>query len=227
MLQAFFNLFYPEVCAGCDALLLSDEYVICTECRHEIPLTYHSTNAQNEAMSKFYGRVPIENAIAFIYFHKKGIVQQLIHRLKYRGQQQIGTAIGHWFSSDLKPLVENQKIQTIVPVPIHSRRLRERGYNQVSTFGQSLAKDLQIKYDPEILSRAVYSKTQTRKGLFGRSDLKENVFESHFSPDQHNMHFLLIDDVLTTGATLEACSRALLEIPGARVSIACMAFTQS
>ncbi|MGA9637139.1 ComF family protein [Flavobacterium sp.] len=102
MLQPIINLFFPAVCAGCKALLFANESIICTQCRHEIPLTNHHLTAENEAFKKFYGRIAVEHASALFYFHKKGIVQELIHNLKYRGHEEIGTLIGHWYVEDLK-----------------------------------------------------------------------------------------------------------------------------
>lgn len=226
MLQSLINLFFPKACAGCNSFLLSNELVICTECRHEIPLTNHHKIKNNEAVSKFYGRIPIEFASAFFYFHKKGIVQEMIHKLKYKGHEEIGSAIGFWYFEDLKLVQELHDVDFIIPVPLHKKRLKERGYNQVTTFGESLSESLKIKYDTSILVRTIYSKTQTTKTILGRTAVVESIFGVHFDETHHNKHFLLIDDVITTGSTLEACGRELLKIPGAKISIVCMAMTQ-
>jgi len=212
---------------GCKAFLLTEENVICTTCRHEIPLTQHFRNPENEAYSKFYGRIPIEHASALLYFHKKGIVQEIIHGLKYRGHEEIGTVFGKWMSEDLKKLPITNTFDTIIPVPLHKKRLRERGYNQVTTFGLGLSESLKIHYNATILQRNVYSKTQVKKNLLGRTAVIDSLFDVTFTENDHNKHFLLIDDVLTTGATLEACGRALLKIPGAKISIVCMAMSHS
>ena len=225
--MSLINLFFPAVCAGCDSFLLSYENVICTECRHKIPLTNHHLSIENEAYNKFYGRLPVEFATAMCYFHKKGIVQEMIHKLKYSGQEDIGKAIGSWYSEDLKALAKIKKIDAIVPVPLHKKRLRERGYNQVATFGEALSEGLDVSFNQSLLVRNVYSKTQTKKNLLGRNMENQAIFDVRFSDDDHNKHFLLIDDVLTTGATLEACGRALMKIPGAKISIACMAMSHS
>ncbi|RZJ68030.1 MAG: ComF family protein [Flavobacterium sp.] len=226
MFKALLNLFFPAVCAGCDELLLQSESVICTNCRHEIPLTKHHLLADNEAATKFYGRIPAEAIVTFMYFQKKGIVQELIHKLKYKGCEEVGTVIGHWFSGDLKK-TRAVFAHEIIPVPLHPRKLKKRGYNQVTTFGKALSESLEIPVNDSLLVRNFYSKTQTKKNLWNRSELKKSLFQAKFSEADHDKHFLLIDDVLTTGSTLEACSRALLEIPGAKVSIACMAFSHS
>ena len=227
MFKNIINLFFPPVCSGCESFLLSNENVICTLCRHNIPLTNHHLNPENEAFKKFYGRIPVEHVSALLYFHKKGIVQELIHSLKYRGHQEIGTVLGDWYAEDLKHSKIIQSAHEIIPVPLHKRKLRERGYNQVTDFGISLSKNLKIPFNPMLLERKVYSKTQSKKNLLGRTEGIDVVFDVSYTEKDHNKHFLLIDDVITTGSTLDACSHALLKIPGAKISIVCMAMAHS
>ncbi|QSB29303.1 ComF family protein [Flavobacterium sp. CLA17] len=199
------------------------ETVLCSKCRHEMPLTQYYLDSKNEAVKKFYGKIDIEHASAFLYFNKKGIVQELIHNLKYKAREEIGTILGNWYVEDLKKLKLETPFDVVIPVPLHKRKFKERGYNQVSTFGKALAEGLNITYDDAVLYRKIYSKTQSKKNLLGRSENIENIFDVTFSAESHHKHFLIVDDVLTTGATLEACSRALLKIPGAKISIVCMA----
>ena len=226
MFQNLINLFFPNVCVGCNSFLLANEKVICTTCRHEIPLTYHHNNLENEAFKKFYGKIPVAFVSTFVYFHKRGIVQKLIHNLKYKGHEEIGTVMGDWYAMELQDLPQINTIDCIIPVPIHKRKLRERGYNQVTTFGKSLSENLGIAYNDSLLLRKIYSKTQTKKNLLRRSEVNDqNIFDVSFSKKDHNKHYLLVDDVLTTGATLEACSRALLKIPNIKISIVCIAMT--
>ncbi|GEL10179.1 amidophosphoribosyltransferase [Flavobacterium glycines] len=207
--------------------MLTNEKVICSICRHNIPLTNHHLSIENEAFRKFYGRIPVEHASAFLYFHKKGIVQKLIHNLKYKGHEEVGTLLGEWYTEDLKEIISSLKTDEIIPVPLHPKKYRERGYNQVTTFGKSLAEKLELNYNETILFRKVYSKTQSKKNLLGRTEGIETIFDVHFTEKDHNKHFVIIDDVITTGATLEACGRALLKIPGAKISIICIAMAQS
>ncbi|MBP6557258.1 MAG: ComF family protein [Flavobacterium sp.] len=206
---------------------MSDELVICTHCRHEIPLTNHHKIVENEIFQKLYGRIPLEFGAALFYFHKKGIVQEMMHQLKYKGNQEIGEIVGDWYAAELKDLEPMKNIDYIIPVPLHKRRFRERGYNQVTTFGKALAQNLDIPYDESVLQRKLYTKTQTKKSLLGRADINKTIFEVTFSENHHDKHFLLIDDVMTTGSTLEACSRELLKIPNAKISIVCMAMAHS
>lgn len=227
MFNYLINLFFPKVCAGCHTILISNETVLCTTCRHEMPLTQYHLDPKNEAVKKFYGKIAIEHASALLYFNKKGIVQELIHNLKYRGHEEIGTVLGNWYVEDLKELVLEVPFDIVIPVPLHPKKFRERGYNQVSTFGKAVAQGLNIDYDGTILYRKKYSKTQSKKNLSGRSDNIENIFDVIAAEENQNKHFLIVDDVLTTGATLEACARALLKIPGAKISIVCMAIANS
>ncbi|HNP32657.1 MAG TPA: ComF family protein [Flavobacterium sp.] len=227
MLQNLLNLFFPKACAGCESFLLNDEIVLCTQCRHEIPLTNHHKIPENEVMQKFYGRIPLEYGSALFYFHKKGIVQEMIHKLKYKGQEQIGETIGNWYSEELKNLQQLKDIDFIIPVPLHKKRFHERGYNQVAGFGKTLSSNLEIAYDDTLLYRKLYTKTQTKKDLLGRADMITSVFDVDFSENHKGKHFLLVDDVLTTGSTLEACSRALLKIPNSKISIVCMAMAHN
>ena len=227
MFKYLTNLFFPQVCVGCHTLLMSNEVVVCTGCRHEMPLTQHHLDPKNEAFHKFYGKIDIQYASAFLNFNKKGIVQELIHNLKYKGQEEIGSVLGNWYVEDLKKIQRHHSFDAIIPVPLHQKKLKERGYNQVATFGKALSEGLNIAYEDSVLFRKKYSKTQSKKNLLGRTEDIETIFDVHVSDEHQNKHFLLIDDVITTGATLEACSRALLKIPGTKISIVCMAIAHS
>ena len=227
MFESLINLFFPKVCSGCSSFLVSNENVICTVCRHDLPLTNHHLNSENDAFKKFYGRIPVVHTSALFYFHKKGIVQELIHNLKYKGHEEIGGILGKWYAEDLKNIDLLKSVDEIIPVPLHPKKLKERGYNQVTAFGEALSSSLNIDYNDSLLIRNVYSKTQSKKNLLGRTEGIETIFDVSFTEKDHNKHFLLIDDVITTGSTLEACSRALLKIPGAKISVVCMAMAQS
>jgi ComF family protein len=227
MLNSLINLFFPPICVSCKSFIGTHENVICTFCRHELPLTNHHLNPENDAFKKFYGRIPVEHVSTLLYFHKKGRVQEMIHNLKYKGHEEIGTILGEWCADDIKNIELLKEVNAIIPVPLHKKKLKERGYNQVTYFGKALSEHLKIPLNESILKRNVYSKTQSKKNLLGRIDGIETVFDVEFCETDTNKHYLLIDDVLTTGATLEACSKALLKIPGTRISIICMAMAQS
>ncbi|EAZ96660.1 putative amidophosphoribosyl-transferase [Flavobacteria bacterium BAL38] len=212
---------------GCNALLLTNEKNICSECNHNLPFTNHHHLESNDTTKKFYGIIPIEFSAAMLYFHQKGIVQNLIHNLKYKNHQEIGTILGKWYAKDLKNISKIKKFSEIIPVPLHKKRLEERGYNQVTTFCEALSNELDLPYNTSLLYRSRYSKTQTKKDKEKRKEVSNALFDVAFSEADHNKHFLLVDDVMTSGATLEACAKALLKIPNSKVSIVTIAYTVS
>ena len=208
---------------SCNGLLQTGEEVLCTKCRHELPITHHHLTLENDAFKRLAGRVPLEKVMSMLLFEKQGIVQQIIHKLKYRGHEEVGTLLGYWYGEIIKD--ECKEVDAIIPVPLHKRRLKERGYNQVSTFCKALSDCLKIPVNNKILSRSLYSKTQTKKAFFLRTDVKKEIFDVSFSDKDSGKHFLLVDDVLTSGTTLELCSKALLKIPNTKISIVTMALT--
>jgi len=225
-LKDIFNLFFPDICLCCHKHLTKNETTICLTCRHDLPLTYFSLEEDNLVEKSFYGRIPVENATALFYFLKKGKVQQLIHQLKYNKQQQVGTFIGNWLGAEMAESNRFKKLDCIIPVPLHQKKIKLRGYNQVTAFGESLAKKLTIKYDETILVKVSSTKTQTKKIRFDRWKDVQELFKVQHNSSLVNKHVLLIDDIITTGATLEACCKALSKIEGLKISIACMAYTK-
>jgi len=226
MLKSLFNLLYPKTCCGCPVVLLESENELCTNCRHEMPFTLHYLSADNETMKKFAGRLPLEHASSMVYFHKEGIVQEMIHNLKYRGRQEVSALMGQWYLNDLKKVEALKSVTDVVPVPLHPKRLRERGYNQISGFGRAIADGLGASYNDSVLKRDKYTKTQTKKNLEARAEI-HSAFGIDYNENLAGRHFLMVDDVITTGATLEACGRALLSIPDAKLSIVTIAYAHS
>ena len=223
MLKSIINLFFPPVCSGCHSFLLSNEKVICTLCRHNMPLTQHLLNPENEAFKKFYGRMPVEFGSTLLYFHKKGIVQELIHNLKYKGHEDIGLFLGEWLGEELSELKGFQDIDVVVPVPLHKSRQRKRGYNQVHKFAQAIADKLHVECNTSVLQKTKATQTQVFKDRLKRWNDDNTVFSVSNTEDFKGKHILLVDDVITTGATLEACSNALLKIEGIKISVVTMA----
>jgi len=226
ILKDVFSIFFPEACLCCNDFLASGESVICLTCRHDLPLTNFSFEKDNLIEKSFYGRIPLENATSLFYFFKKGNVQHLIHELKYKNQQQTGTFIGDWLGDQLIDSHRFETVDCIIPVPLHPKKFKKRGYNQVTTFGESLAKKLDIPYYENILIRVSSTKTQTKKLRFDRWKNVQELFHVQNNFALENKHILLIDDVITTGATLEACYEALKKTKNLKISIACMAYTK-
>lgn len=217
------NLFFPLVCEACINVLADNELVLCTSCRHHLPVTnFHFDNT--EAVKKvLYGRVKLENASALLHFTKKGIVQQILHNLKYRGHEDIGEFFGKWFGAELATLEAYKTIDVVIPVPLYKTKLRKRGYNQVTKFGKEIAKALHADFIDTVLIKTKSTKTQVFKGRLTRWNDDGALFDISEDQSLTGKHILLVDDIITTGATVEACATVLLKIDNIKLSLATMA----
>ena len=220
------NIFYPNTCQGCSVVLTTNENTICTNCLYELPLTKYLKNNDNAIEKKFYGRIKIEKATSLLFYHKKGIVKELIHNLKYRGQEKIGSFLGNWLGREIKKYGFYNDIDYIIPVPLHKKRLKERGYNQVTKFGEQLAYHLNKPLKENLLLRKSANFTQTKKSRIDRWKNVKEIFSVSNISALENKHILLIDDIITTGATLESCANVLLKAKNIRISIAVMAVAE-
>jgi competence protein ComFC len=225
MFHDLVNLIYPKTCAVCEAILTKKDQVICIECLHELPITDYHLDNDNPIQKVFYGRIPIENATSLLLFKKKGSVQNLIHELKYRGNRDIGVFLGKWLGGIMAKLPEYQNIDVIIPVPLHKKKLKVRGYNQVEDFGKEIAKSLNVDYKDHILLKTTVSSSQTIKARLSRWGSLEETFVLNNKEEISGKHILLVDDLITTGATLEACTHILQQAGNIKISVASMAFT--
>ena len=223
MLKSMLNIFFPEVCNSCKQNLSDNESYICTDCRHNLPVTnFHKTN-DDFVKKVFYGRAQIEQATALLKFEKKGIVQQLLHQLKYKDQENIGKFLGIWLGNELSEIDSYNKIDTIIPVPLHKNKLRSRGYNQVEKFGKEIALALNANYQDNVLHKITNTTSQVNKKRFARWQNNKELFAIKNTETIANKHILLVDDIITTGATLEACMLELNKAENVKISIATMA----
>jgi competence protein ComFC len=219
------GLFYPKNCLTCAKVLTKYEEILCFSCKIDLPLTKFSNIKDNETEKIFYGRVPIESATSLLHFSKKGNVQKLIHHLKYKNQQKIGILLGELMGEEILLSNRFDTVDCVIPVPLHPSKLKIRGYNQVTKFGQTLAQKLAVPYHEDLLIVKEFVKTQTRKNRFDRLNNLEKHFELANKGFPENKHILLIDDIVTTGATLEACCIQLGQTKNIKISIATMAIT--
>jgi len=226
MLQSLRYFLFPKACHACSESLQASEYMICTQCRHYLPLTQFHLYNERVVQKVFYGRIMLEQATALLYFEKKGPVQSLLHNLKYNDKEEISSFLGDWLGQELAQLPSYQAIDAVIPVPIHPKKRKKRGYNQVTGFAIALAKHLEAMYVEDILIKSKNTKTQVFKGRFSRSDEVLDAFSITEYQSLEGKHILLVDDILTTGATLEACALQLLKIPKIKLSIATMAIAQ-
>ena len=225
MLADFWSLFFPRPCLACAEPLVAGEQYLCTTCRAELPYTdYHLLPpAQNPLGRRFWGKLPVAHTLSYLRFLQHGRVQQLLHQLKYQGQQQVGVALGHLYGAELHATDLRAVFELIVPVPLHRRKLARRGYNQADAFAEGLARALGCPRAAQALRRTEHTASQTRKNRTQRWQNVATVFEVAQPEAIAGRHILLVDDVLTTGATLEACGAALLAAGARAVSIATIA----
>ncbi|WP_347373373.1 phosphoribosyltransferase family protein [Aequorivita sp. Q41] len=216
------NLLFPRVCAGCQQQLLKYEEVLCLQCIHELPIASFHRNNSEILKDKFYGRFALENATALIYFQKRGITQALLHNLKYRGSREISAFFGKWLGAELAENISYSKIEMVIPVPLHKQKLKIRGYNQVEGFGKAIALALNIPYCDAILIKVSKTGSQVFKTRVLRFETEE-VFTVQNLELIENKHILLVDDIITTGATLEKCAIQLLKGENVSFSIATIA----
>lgn len=225
-LQNLFNLFYPDVCVCCDQYLLDQEKIVCIECRLDLPFIDNSDVTSNPLIKTLEGRVFLEKGASFLYYHPTGKVKKLIHQLKYKNNEKVGVFLGEWFGQQLLETNLFSNIDFIIPVPLHKDKFKLRGYNQLTKFGKSLSSILNIEYLEGVLIRNTAAKTQTFKKRVERFKSLMNNFSIKKSVTLKDKHVLLIDDVVTTGATLEACCIELLKVENLKISVVTIALTE-
>lgn len=225
-LQDFLSLFFPELCAGCGSNLFKNELEICTRCIYQLPVTNFHKDPLNKFAKQLWGRFVFKQASSYVYFRKGSRVQNIMHQLKYNKRPEAGFRMGQLYAYVLNADDEWETPDLIIPVPLHPAKLRKRGYNQSESIAKGISFVLNIPVLSDNLTRIEDTETQTRKSRFGRYENLKNAFKCRDESILINKHILLIDDVMTTGATLEACATVLLNIDGTAISVATIAYTE-
>ena len=224
-LNDILELFYPSTCVGCSNNLSEKNIIICPHCFHDLPYAYYTNQKNNPLDQLFYGKVPYVLATSLFLFQPKGIVQNLIHELKYNNNQNIGTLLGSLLSQELLSAKNIKPIDYIIPVPLHHNKLKSRVYNQLTSIGKCLSKHLKAPLVEDILIKKNATETQTKKNKLARWENTQHNFHIQKNDALKNKHILLFDDVITTGATMENCAKELLKTKNITLTIASIAHT--
>ena len=221
----FISLLFPRLCYGCGNHLVRNESLICTECYVMIPRTNYHLEPDNPVAQLFWGRCRIEKAAAFSYYTRDSRIRKLIHQMKYKGAREIGAELGRIYAVSLMSSKFLDDIDMIIPVPLHPSKVRQRGFNQSDEISQGISSVSGLPVDTATLVRKTVTQTQTRKS---RYDRWTNVSDIFFVTDEDKLkgrHVLLVDDVITTGSTIEACADEILKTEETKVSVVAIAFS--
>lgn len=217
--NAFLSLAYPNVCCGCGISLKGSEVILCRKCTSNLPRTGFEWSENNLTYQSFWGRTPVTFAASAYYYRKGELLPKLIHLLKYKNRRDVGLFLGETTGQLILQSPFFKSLDFIIPVPLHPRKLRSRGFNQCELLASGLSEKLKIPTASNLLIREVYNPSQTRKTRFERWENVSGIFSAPNPELLINKHILLVDDVITTGSTLEACCLPLTQIQGTRISI--------
>ncbi len=222
----FIALIYPRNCISCNNSLFKHEEFICNYCFVNLPKSNFHTEENSELERVFTGRVPVVKAGSYYLFEKSGKVQKILHSIKYKSNKVLAEQLGIWYAQSLKDCTEIAKADVIIPVPLHPKKQKQRGFNQSEEFAKGLSKEFNIPLNTTNLTRNQFTETQTRKNKFARWENVEGKFELNNPTALENKTVILVDDVITTGATIEACYEALKLSPGIKISVLSLAYAK-
>jgi ComF family protein len=223
--ESILHLAFPHVCEGCGSDLPDPDHLLCLRCLSLLPSTNFHMHAGNPVEKIFWGRLPVTNATAQFYFTKESMMQRLIHQFKYKGKKEVGIYLGRLMGQAFLKSNRFSYLDGLIPLPLHPSKEHKRGYNQATVLCEGIAMELKKPVIRNAVIRPEKTETQTRKGRVQRWQNIEGKFELHHSEAIDGKHVLLVDDVITTGATLEACGRELLKAQNLQLSIATLCFS--
>lgn len=218
------HLFYPHVCTGCGSDLLREDNLLCLKCIHDLPQTNFAPHANNPIEKYFWGRIPVMAAYSQFYFSKEFLIQHLIHQLKYKGDKKIGFYLGEVMGKTLLSSNRFNTIDALIPLPLYTAKEHKRGYNQATVICNGMSSVMNIPVLSGAVVRQHATETQTRKHRTERWENVKSSFKVAKPNELSGKHLLLVDDVVTTGATLEACGSVILELQNVKLSIATLAY---
>lgn len=221
--QSLLQLFFPQTCRGCGSDAVSGQQLLCIQCTQRLPITdfwRHSGNATEKMLA---GRIPFLNAASHLFFTQHSLIQELMHQLKYNGCKEIGEYFGKKMGEAILTSGRFEGIDAIIPMPLHKHKLKKRRYNQATILSNGIASVLNCPVLPNIITRISASGSQTNKNRLERWENISGSFQLQDAAAVTGKHLLLVDDVITTGATLEACASVLLKAPDTRISLCTLA----
>lgn len=226
MIEALLAVLFPIGCFGCEKVLLNQEAHICLNCELELPLTNYHLDAKNPLAKTFWGRVKIEHAFAYLVYKKAGLVKRIVQAIKYKGKKQLAYDFGQRFGRQIKLQLHQNGVNALIAVPLHPKRLKQRGFNQSELIVQGIASVTHIQNKSAFVKRTIHTSTQTAKSRIERWENVLSIYEVDKQLFQQNgqCHFLLVDDVVTTGATVESLATELLQMGNCKISVAALAF---
>lgn len=213
------DIIYPRTCEACGETLLGGENLICMNCMIELPRTNSHIQRIDVVSNRFWGKIPVTDTITFLKFSKKGKVQKLLHELKYRNKPEVGKYLGKIYGVDLKAVGFQKKIDLIIGVPLHPSKLIQRGYNQADCIAEGLSEALNVPYDTNVVKRLIHTSTQTKKSRIERFQNVENIFDIIDNDKIKDKRIAIVDDVLTTGSTIESLGITLLNAEAKGISV--------
>jgi ComF family protein len=224
-LNDLLHLFFPHLCIGCQKDILNNEDVLCAECTSKLPETGFFDKKENPVEKIFYGRLPVEHAASAFYFNKGSVIQHAIVQLKYKNNLQAGYYLGKLLGKKLADSKRFCEVDIIIPLSLNDKKLFKRGYNQSAVIVNGITSVWNKSVVENAVERILFTETQTHKNRISRWETMEGVFKVSQPEQIENKHVLLVDDIVTTGATLEACGEVILKVPGVKLSIATVAYT--